>query len=136
MLRTEKEFAYSRRQALTLREKIVPSNISMAWTPNSCENLIGGVLQGRKQFDARGASRVSKRRMWRLAIEVAGLVAARGLEVDRVERCLLGKTYGDAKGGEVLEGRRRVKVDVREMALKGWVRNEGGEVFEVGGLEM
>jgi tRNA-specific adenosine deaminase 1 len=113
----------------------VPSNISVSWTHHSCENLIGGVLQGRKQYDVRGASRVCKRRMWRLAAEVMGIIAARGVEVGGVGRTLKAKRYGDVKMCEVLEGRRRVKRDVKDVALSGWVRNEGGEEFEVAGVE-
>jgi len=126
---TGREFRHSRRQIGREGEKIVPSNISAAWTKNSEETLIGGVLQGRKQFDVKGASRVCKRRMWRLVIEVAAIV---GPVV--VQRCLSGKTYGDVKGGAVLGVRRKAKEEVRKRALRGWVRN-GRENFEVAGVE-
>jgi len=129
-LTTEKEFPFSRRAPVRTGEKLVPSNISTAWTPNSCENLIGGVLQGRKQFDAKGASWVCNRRMWSLAIEVAELVA-----VPAVKRALGMESYGDMKGSEGLEIRREVKGDVRGHSLKGWV-SSGGEEFEVRGVEI
>jgi tRNA-specific adenosine deaminase 1 len=120
---TSREFRFSRRQPLGAGEKIVPSNIAAhahatASGVPQLETLIGGVLQGRKASDIRGASRVSRFRMWELALEVAALVA-----VPRVQRALGRGKYGEVKGGELLEGRRRVKEDVREGALKGWVRN-------------
>ncbi len=118
----------------------MPSNIAASWIadltigPNekkgSSENLIGGVLQGRKQYDPRGASRVCKRRMWKLALEVAGLAA-----VPAVETCLRVGKYGVVKQSGLLSERRRVKSEVRDGALKGWVRNEGGEGFGFDGLE-
>ncbi|RFU32639.1 hypothetical protein B7463_g3706, partial [Scytalidium lignicola] len=127
---TSLEFKYGRRGPVVSGEKLVPSNAAASWTANGKEEtLIGGVLQGRKQFDVRGASRMCKRRMWRLAMEVAGLVG-----VSVVERTLSGRMYRDVKEGEVLGERRRVKEDVRQSALEGWVRN-GGNEFEVGGVE-
>jgi tRNA-specific adenosine deaminase 1 len=43
--------------------------------------------------------------------------------------------YRDVKSGSLLEARRRVKEDVRKEALKGWVKNEGGEEWGVEGVE-
>lgn len=134
---TSKEFKYSRRQPLVVGEKLVPSNISASWIadPTSksgrLETLIGGVLQGRKQYDVRGASRVCKRRLWKLAIEVAGLAA-----VPAVERCLRMATYSEVKSNSCLKERRNVKDDVRNGALKGWIRNTGDEDFGVDGVEV
>ena len=134
---TSKEFKYSRRQVLGVEEKLVPSNISASWiashasqTTSSLETLIGGVLQGRRQYDVRGASRVCKKQMWKLAIEIAALGA-----VPLVERCLRLATYGDIKSSELLQPRRKVKYDAREHALKGWVRNTGGDEFVAEGVE-
>jgi tRNA-specific adenosine deaminase 1 len=53
------------------------------------------------------------------------------VSVPAIERCLRVEIYRDVKRGSLLEGRRRVKEDVREAALKGWVRNEGGEDWGV-----
>jgi tRNA-specific adenosine deaminase 1 len=134
---TSKEFNYCRRQALSAGEKLVPSNISASWIadPTSrsgkLETVIGGVLQGRKQFDVRGASRVCKRRMWKLAIEIAGLAA-----VPSVERSLKMTMYGDVKNSSCLTQRIKVKDDARNGALKGWTRNAGGEEFGVDGVEV
>ena len=132
--RTIKEFRYSRRQVLGLGEKVVPSNISAAWVANpslaqgQLEILIGGVLQGRKQYDVRGASWVCKKGMWKAAIEIAVLAA-----VPSIVRCLSRATYAEVKTSECLQGRREVKEDVRASALKGWVRNVGGEGFRIEG---
>ena len=134
-------------------EKLVPSNIaSMSGISSSDgETLIGGTLQGRKQFSPLGASRVSKQRMWQFALSIAVILCKNllmglnhvnpekvgGNEQDEkmlsnvhpIVKCLKSSTYGEIKDGPLLEERRRVKREVREMALKGWVRNSGGEDF-------
>jgi tRNA-specific adenosine deaminase 1 len=129
VLTTDREFRFSRRQALSPGEKLVPSNISASWTPLQFETLIGGVLQGRRQHDLKAASCVCKRRMWKLALEIAALVA-----VPRIERGLRGGMYGDVKGDELLRYRRSVKESVRTGPLQGWVRNVGGEEFGIEGV--
>ena len=45
----------------------MPSNLCAVVTPQKQEILINGVLQGRKQEDPRGASCVSRRKMWEAA---------------------------------------------------------------------
>lgn len=111
--------------------KYVSSNLAASWTVNGREEtIIGGVLQGRKQFDPRGASRMCKRRMWKLAMEVAGLVTMEG----RVKMELGLERYMDVKEGAALSWRRRVKEDAKGTALKGWVRN-GGEDFQIDGAD-
>ncbi|RDL41020.1 Adenosine-deaminase-containing protein [Venustampulla echinocandica] len=127
VISTEKEFEYSRRQ--TGVKELVSSNISSSWTHHGSETIIGGTLQGRKQFDIKGASRVCKRRMWKLALDVSVLAS-----VPALERLLRVERYADVKGGGLLEGRRRVKEDVRGV-LTGWMRNEGGEGFGIEGVE-
>ncbi|KAF2744859.1 hypothetical protein M011DRAFT_159385 [Sporormia fimetaria CBS 119925] len=117
---TTREFAYSRRSVLP-NEKAVPCNISAVSTSRFQESLIGGVLQGRKQMDPRGASKISRQGMWKAVLQVAGVVG-----VPVLKDVLEGKRYADVKGAAVLEGRRRVKEDVRGV-LKGWVRNTGDE---------
>ncbi|RYP19004.1 hypothetical protein DL765_003587 [Monosporascus sp. GIB2] len=119
------------------------------------EATLGGTLQGRKQFDARGASFATRRRMWGLAAEVADLLAVanntgvagraeagegvagmvgEGAEeeagVVEIQRTLVGaRTYGELKECDLLAARRRVKDEVKAEALKGWVRNLGDEGF-------
>lgn len=119
------EFAFSRRVEVENATKFVPSNLAVAWTGNGLtEGIIGGVLQGRKQTDAQGGTAVSRRRMWGLAREVAGLAA---LE----ERVPSAGTYEDLKKGNMLAQRRAVKEHVLADALRGWVRNSGDEGFRV-----
>ncbi|KNG51049.1 trna-specific adenosine deaminase [Stemphylium lycopersici] len=122
---TSREFAWSRR-ALAPGDKAMPSNLSAVWTPHWQETLIGGVLQGRKQLDPRGASRISRRGLWiegvRLAAMVGGVVSTVG------SGALLSKdeTYGEMKDSSLLKERKRVKEDVQSV-LKGWLRNTGDD---------
>ncbi|KAH7336247.1 adenosine deaminase/editase [Rhexocercosporidium sp. MPI-PUGE-AT-0058] len=129
---TDKEFTSSRRQSLGMGEKIIPSNIATWWTPNHTETMIGGSLQGRKQFSVKGASRVCKRRSWKLAIEIAKVAS---IQLPKVEKALDVNTYALLKQSLSLLQRRIVKADVRAGALKGWVRNEGGEDWGMEGVE-
>ncbi|OAL52862.1 hypothetical protein IQ07DRAFT_344259 [Pyrenochaeta sp. DS3sAY3a] len=121
---TTREFSFSRR-SIAPGQKAVPSNLSAVWTPSWQETLIGGVLQGRKQFDPRGASAICRRSMWAAAMKVA--VA---LSLPIVGGALGSETYKAVKEGPALEDRRRVKRNVRD-ALKGWVRNTGDEDFSL-----
>ncbi|KAK7709017.1 hypothetical protein SLS64_006500 [Diaporthe eres] len=119
------EFEHSRRgpeHSEGLR--YVASNLAMAWSCNGlAENLIGGVLQGRKQSDARAGSAVSRGKMWALVQEIVHQV-----ESDRIPPAL--GTYGALKDSPGLAMRSKVKEDVRKEALKGWVKNTGDEEFD------
>jgi tRNA-specific adenosine deaminase 1 len=119
---TDLEFAWSRR-AVSPLEKAAPSNLSAVWTPNWQETLIGGVLQGRKQLDPRGASKLCRRGVWMEALTIAGLSSVPIL-VDALKK---GK-YADMKDTTPLESRRKVKEDMRT-ALGGWVKNTGDDEF-------
>ncbi|KIN04484.1 hypothetical protein OIDMADRAFT_156477 [Oidiodendron maius Zn] len=121
---SSREFGFSRRQAVPTGDSLVPSNISASWTPYQLETLIGGVLQGRKQGDIRGASRVCKSRMWRTALDISALVDA-----SQIEECLKKFRYIDVKRDSLLAERESVKEDVRHGPLEGWIRNSGGEEF-------
>lgn len=124
---TIKEFRLSRRSGRLEGTKYVASNLATAWTANGlAENIVGGVLQGRKQTDPKGGSAVSRRSMWTLARAIAGMV------VDINEIIPGHVTYEGLKDAEMLAERRAVKQDVRVGALKGWVRNTGDEEFEMG----
>ncbi|KAK5663231.1 hypothetical protein OQA88_6649 [Cercophora sp. LCS_1] len=119
---TKEEFVFSKRAVAARTEKTSASNLAVVWTANGVEEgLVGGVLQGRKQFVPKGASVVSRRGMWKLSSEVAALTG--GFE------SVSEGTYGGVKGGSLLETRREVKEHVRGGALKGWVRNTGGDAF-------
>ncbi|AEO65309.1 uncharacterized protein THITE_2112167 [Thermothielavioides terrestris NRRL 8126] len=130
---TKKEFEFSRRSLTAAANgggeiKLAASNLAVAWTRNGEveEGLIGGVLQGRKAFDVKGASLTSRRKMWAAAVEVA---AALGDE--EIARALGKDTYDGVKEGPLLASRRIVKQEVREEALKGWQRNVGDGNFHL-----
>ncbi|RMY52489.1 hypothetical protein D0863_14247 [Hortaea werneckii] len=116
---TTRRFEYEKADGATA------SNISTFSTPHRQEILINGVLQGRKQSDPKGASTVSRRRMWQ---DVAALAAAVGDTEGLVKHGVLdSSSYASLKAGAVLEARSGVKKLVREEALKGWQRNYGDE---------
>ncbi|KAG6004643.1 hypothetical protein E4U21_000867 [Claviceps maximensis] len=140
---TDEEFAFSRRSAMECTAtKIAPSNLAAVWTGSGVEEtVLGGILQGRKAFEEKGASSVSRRRMWMAAARVAAW-----LEGDTwrdVRRCLgVGagaggagaggeRTYGEVKECELLADRRRVKKEVCDSALVGWVPNQGDADFSI-----
>lgn len=124
---TNTEFRFSRRGVGLEGTKFVASSIAAAWTINGlAESIVGGVLQGRKQNDPKGGSAVSRRNMWMLARDIAGLVAG-------LDQVIVGQvTYQGLKDAVVLNERRRVKHDIRAEALNGWVRNIGDEDFDLG----
>lgn len=124
---TGREFDFSRR-GIEVGEgiKVAASNLAVAWTRGGEveEGLVGGVLQGRKAFDVKGASRTSRRAMWAAAVEVAALLGEEGIAAE-----LRSGTYDGVKEGGLLAARRRVKEEVRGGALKGWLRNVGDGGF-------
>lgn len=122
VLPTTHEFAWSRRAVRAPTEKAIPSNLSAVSTPHWQETLIGGVLQGRKQFDVRGASRISRRAMWIQSVRLAGLLAVSGACSSAEKK----QMYADMKQSDELAARRRVKQDVTGV-LGGWIRNSGDE---------
>jgi len=132
---TEKEFEFSRRgivEAVSDEKRkevnMTASNLAVAWTLQGGVNeaLVGGVRQGRKTFDVKGASLMSRRRMWGTATEIA---AALGDE--QLTAALSKRTYDEVKQSRLLEGRQRVKAKVRTEALKGWTRNTGDGEFSL-----
>ncbi|CBY00524.1 similar to tRNA-specific adenosine deaminase [Plenodomus lingam JN3] len=126
VMSTTREFRCCRRAVLR-GEKAVPSNLSAVWTPTWQETLIGGVLQGRKQGDVRGASRICRKRMWGFAMRIAGVVEA----VVGGRRVLGKRTYGEVRTDEVFDARTRVKEDMKSGGLQGWVGNRGDEEFSL-----
>ena len=125
ILPTDRDFTWSRR-AVSTTEKAMSSNLSAVWTPRWQETLIGGVLQGRKQMDPRGASRICRRGTWLEAVRLAGLVSSASL----VRETLGKRRYEEVKGSDVLEDRKQVKEDTRA-ALKGWIRNTGDDSWHL-----
>lgn len=120
---TSREFAFSKASISDDAEHI-SSNISALWNPYGQEVLIGGVRQGRKQFDARGASSLCRKSMWRSVTAVLREVDA--TDILNVAKRLV---YADVKGDEMLAGRRQVKRDVCDSVLKGWTKNGGDDKF-------
>lgn len=120
---TDVEFPFSRREAeRKTRGMAVASNISAVWVQNKgTETLIGGVLQGRKQFSGiKGASMLSRVRIWKVLNEVASIA---GLQA--VQRATTARTYQSLKEGRNMFSRNEAKEEVRKV-LGGWVRNGGG----------
>ncbi|QPG97428.1 hypothetical protein C2857_006310 [Epichloe festucae Fl1] len=126
---TGEEFVFSRAAVMSRAGRIAPSNLAAAWTCNGVEEtILGGVLQGRKPFDEKGASKMSRRRMWVAAGETVAYSNGRG---DMIRHGLSGQTYQDVKDGELLADRRRVKQHVRQSALAGWIPNQGDSKFSM-----
>jgi len=123
---TSRDFEFSRRSAMA-SERLVTSNMSVVWTPTLQETLIGGVLQGRKQFDPRGASKICRRQMWRAVVDLAALCGLAGLEVIAVKG-----SYGSLKErSDILKERRAIKSEATAEALGGWIRNCGDDGFQL-----
>ena len=122
---TCREFTYSKRKVSGDNDPIA-SNISTVWTQHFREVLIGGIQQGRKQFDASGASMTCRKRMWEATIKVS-----RSIEPAAFDEGTKQLNYADVKASDVLAGRCKVKDDVRKHALAGWVRNTGDDSFEL-----
>ena len=123
---TAVEFAFSRAAVQARVERTAPSNLAAAWSLSGFEEtILGGVVQGRRPFDPRGASRMSRRRMWTVARELAGRLPDSG----RVSRCLGVDSYQEIKDGASLAARRAVKAEARLVALAGWVANDGDSGF-------
>lgn len=123
---TTREFIHSRRSPSTTNESFVPSNISSLIHGSSQETLINGVLQGRKQTDVRGASAVSRRKLWSLALTIATLLGEPALC-----RVLARSTYQDLKLDSLLRAREETKSSVRCRALQGWKRNSGDDTWSL-----
>lgn len=123
---TTREFAFSRRIVDPSTTSIVPSNISSLTYGSKQETLINGTLQGRKQGDPRGASAVSRRSMWALALKVATLLAQPALVT-----ALGAKSYADVKAGKMLSDREAAKQTARDSSLQGWKRNTGDDEWSL-----
>lgn len=105
-------------------DKMLPSNVTAVYTAHFQETLIGGVLQGHKQHDPKGASAICRKRMWDIVREVHAII-----DIPVTSKASGAARYKDLKIFPWLESRRRVKEDVRNIALAGWVRNEGDDLF-------
>ena len=111
---TEFEFPFSRRSTASTSKG---SNITALWTPHTQETLVNGVLQGRKQTDLRGASAISRTKIFGKFHEVSSLPGT----LDRKEVLKI-YSYEDIKKCPVLADRREVKKKAKEEVLNGWDR--------------
>lgn len=123
---TTREFAYSRRSA-TKGQRLVPSNLSLVWSLAWQETLVGGAVQGIKAGNAKGASKISRREMWKVSERTVAASAHQFL----AKAVLSGGTYGILKDCEMLGDRARVKDDLKREVLKGWTKNAGDDDFEL-----
>jgi tRNA-specific adenosine deaminase 1 len=117
---TRNKFAYSAQGA-----EAGGSNLSALYTPRRQEILVNGVLQGRKQYDPRGASSASRRGLWRLALEVAVMVGT-----PAIVKALNQPTYAMAKEN-ANHAREEAKQMAWDKALMGWKRNERDDAWSV-----
>lgn len=126
---TTKEFRYSNREVALRSDRIAASNLAAAWSMQGLdEGLIGGALQGRRQFHPKGASLASRRKMWEYAREIGGLEDVKSRAIcDQLGE----KTYKEIKDGRLLVARKKVKEAVYGEALKGWARNTGDDNFSL-----
>ncbi|KAH8171862.1 adenosine-deaminase (editase) domain-containing protein [Sarocladium implicatum] len=121
---TTLEFEYSKTSVQARSKKVSASNLAAAWTISGLEEtILGGVVQGRKAFDVKGASRLSRRGMWVEALKV---------EASLGHTTLLGvAAYGDIKALPAVGMRAVVKAEVRSRALSGWIQNQGDDDFRL-----
>ncbi|KAL6698396.1 adenosine deaminase/editase [Trichoderma pleuroticola] len=142
---TTVEFEFSKR-AVQARSKVISaSNLAATWSASGFEEtILGGVLQGRKQFDMRGASKTSRMQMWikskelsdQLSTSNAGWIKSKelsdyGRHGRLQEHFSSAISYQDIKDGPLFAERRKVKAQVRQLALKGWIQNEGDSGFGI-----
>ena len=114
---TEFDFQYSRRASQRRSEVVKGSNTSAVWTPDFNEILVNGVLQGRKQHDPNGASRLSRRKMMEQVRDIADICS-----VFAPLATSLG-SYRKVKDAQYLFDRRQVKADLTMEALRTWLPN-------------
>lgn len=124
---------------------IAASNLAVAWSANGLnDGIIGGVLQGRKKLDIKGASAVSRRKLWSLALQIAENFAAQETAVRSSDGSGSGRadllikylsnqeaTYDEIKESSLMRARQAVKREARREALKGWIRNVGDGGFRL-----
>lgn len=126
---TDLEFQFSKRAVKARADKISASNLAAIWSFSGFEeNIIGGVIQGRKAFKTNGASRTSRRSMWEAASNLAGRL---GEQYSATAIGLASGTYRGFKEGQLTTHRQQVKDNARETALAGWIRNDGGSDFQL-----
>lgn len=120
---TTRDFSFSRRAAENMdRMTVIPSNISSLTHGTNQETLINGVLQGRKQSDPKGASALSRRTLWSLALKIAASLGERA-----IIQALSRPTYDAVKSAGPLQARKLTKKLIRQGPLSGWKPNSGDD---------
>ncbi|CAH0039293.1 unnamed protein product [Clonostachys solani] len=130
---TDLEFAFSKKTVSEKSSKVSASNLAAAWSLSGVEEtIIGGVIQGRKPFDARGASQMSRREMWLKARSLASNLEAGHAFINET---LQFPAYREVKESTLLAVRRKVKQDVQIKALTGWQKNDGDSDFNINQIQ-
>lgn len=112
-----REFDWSRRNHEQV-QKYIASNTSTVYTIYNRELLVNGVLQGRKQKDARGASSICRKHLWQSVLE-----SLSHTRLTDAANSWSKVSYGDLKNDRVMATRTKVKLDVRTNVLRNWVKN-------------
>jgi tRNA-specific adenosine deaminase 1 len=125
------DFSYSKRTVALTAEKISSSPLATAWSASGVsENIVNGVIQGRKVGDPKGASLMCRRQMWSLARALADLC-----NMNSIATCLGAATYAHVKMDALLRPRSQVIADAQASALKGWIKNTGDTGFSLNQAE-
>lgn len=123
---TTREFAFSRRVSDPTITAVVPSNLASLVSGSKQETLINGTMQGKKYGDPRGASAVSRRSTWSLALRIATSLANPTLLA-----ALTAKSYAGVKANGMLLDRETAKQKARNGPLRGWKRNTGDDEWSL-----
>lgn len=122
------QFEYSRRAVQPRADKMTASNLAAVWSLSGIEEtILGGVVQGYKPFLPKGASRMSRRKMWESCTALASRLPSRPAMAAQ----LAAETHGQVKQGPLIAARNRVKSRAREVALPGWIQNTGDDTFGI-----
>lgn len=126
---TDMEFAFSRKTVLEQSSRITGSNLAAVWTLSGlAETVLGGVIRGRRPFDIKGASGVSRFQMWKTAKALAEGFEDEGSDL---RGCFAYPFYKDVKDGPALAARRQVKAETRATALVGWIVDDRDSDFKL-----
>jgi tRNA-specific adenosine deaminase 1 len=117
---TDLEFEFSRRSDRG-NSQLVSNHKSVVWCPYFAEVISNGVLQGRKIFDPRGASHISRRKLWQSVMDISEKITNTRLDFS---------DYRGVKMAVKLSARRKVKENVISV-LQGWIPNDGDDSFSL-----
>lgn len=127
--KTDVEFEYSKRSISAKTKRISASNVAAAWSRSGVqESIVGGVIQGSKANDVKGASRMSRRQMWASSRNLASQLDETHQDL---RMALHAPRYGDCKASRLSRERRQAVADVQGRSLKGWVKNQGDSDFTI-----